>query len=319
VPFHRVQPAFALAAARADVDLPLAALAARAGLSPFHLHRLFVAVAGETPKQYTLRLRVARAAVLLLTTDQAVLDIALSCGFQSHEAFTRAFRKQFSMAPRSYRQRGFAGVVAAGGASSHAAVVRRVGPCIRLFHIPVDGPFMRSEMSYDVVEKELVPQSVLVARRRIKRSEIAAAIGEALPHIFHYAQQRGLALAGHPFTRYIDIGAGLLTIEPGMRVVGREAGAAGDGTAPRTAQAPGLPDGAVVEDMLPGGPTATTVHAGSYESLSDAYAALESWMEANGRSASGPPWESYITDPAEHPDPKDWKTEVAWPIGARSS
>jgi AraC family transcriptional regulator len=312
VPFHRVQPALALAAARADVDLPLAVLAARARLSTFHLHRLFVAVAGETPKQYTLRLRIARAAALLLTTNQSVLDIALSCGFQSHEAFTRAFRKQFAMPPRSYRQRGFAASVDAGGASSHAAAVRRVGPCVGLFHTAVDGPFMRSDMSYDVVEKKLVPQSVLVARRRVKRSEIASAIGETLPHIFQYAQQHGLALAGHPFTRYVEVGAGLLTIEPGMRVVGRQAVASGD--APGAGQAQGPRDGAVVEDTLPGGPTATTVHAGSYESLSDAYAALERWMEANGRSAAGPPWESYITDPAEHPDPKDWKTEVAWPI-----
>jgi AraC family transcriptional regulator len=301
-PFKRVQPALALAAATVDEDLPLSALAAGTGLSPFHLHRLFVAVAGETPKQYTLRLRLARAAVLLLTTDQTVLDIALACGFQSHEAFTRAFRRQFATTPRSYRQRGFAG---AGDASSHAAAVQRVGPCIRLFHIAENGGFERSEMSYQVVEKELAAQPVLVARRRVKRSEIAAAIVEVLPRIFQYAQQHGLALEGHPFTRYVDVGAGLLTIEPGIRVAG-----GGLGRAPQ-----GQPqDGGVVEDTLPAGPAATTMHAGPYESLSEAYAALETWMEAQGRTAAGAPWESYITDPAQHPDPKDWRTEVSWPV-----
>ena len=75
-------------------------------------------------------------------------------------------------------------------------------------------------MTYSIVKKELAPQPVLVVRRRVKRSEIAGAIGEALPHIFQYAQQHGIALAGHPFTRYVEVGAGLLTIEPGMRVVG---------------------------------------------------------------------------------------------------
>ena len=37
-------------------------------------------------------------------------------------------------------------------------------------------------------------------------------------------------------------------------------------------------------------------------------------MESNGVPAAGAPWESYITDPAEYPDPKDWKTEVCWPF-----
>jgi effector-binding domain-containing protein len=37
-------------------------------------------------------------------------------------------------------------------------------------------------------------------------------------------------------------------------------------------------------------------------------------MATEGFTPAGPPWESYITDPAEHPDPKDWQTEVLWPI-----
>ena len=306
-PFNRVQPALAFAAARPEVDLPLAALSARAGLSPFHFHRLFTAVAGETPKQYTLRLRVCRGAALLLTSEHSVLDIALSCGFQSHEAFTRAFARQFGMTPRAYRARGFArGALTAG--APHAAVVRQVGPCVGLFHVRANGLLERNDMSYSIVKKDLAPQPVLIVRRRVKRSEIAAAIGEALPHIFQYAQQHGIPLTGHPFTRYVDVGAGLLTIEPGMRV-------AGPRLAPeRTAAAapPGEP--AVVEDVLPGGPAVTTIHEGSYETLSEAYAALEKWMESERLPVAGAPWESYITDPAEHPDPKDWKTEVSWPV-----
>jgi AraC family transcriptional regulator len=307
--FKRVQPALAFAAARPDEDLPLAALSARAGLSPFHLHRMFVAVAGETPKHYTLRLRVSRGAALLLTTGHSVLDVALSCGFQSHEAFIRAFKRQFKMTPRVYRARGFAAGV--GGGASHAALIQRVGPCVGLFHVHPDGRPQRSEMTYSIVKKDLVPQPVLVVRRRVKRSDIAAAIGEALPHIFQYAQQHGIALAGHPFTRYVEVGAGLLTIEPGMRVVGSPQRPASIDDAARK---PASPEAGVVEDTLPAGPAATTVHEGSYETLSEAYAALESWMESNGLPAAGPPWESYITDPAEFPDPKDWKTEVCWPV-----
>src|ERR1700722_16949426 len=116
-PLERVQPVLAYAAAHLDEDLSLGALADHAGGSAFHLHRLFSAAAGESPKQFTLRLRLGRAAAMLLTTRESVLDIALACGFQSHEAFTRAFRKRFGIAPTGYRARGFAGNVVAAEAT----------------------------------------------------------------------------------------------------------------------------------------------------------------------------------------------------------
>jgi len=40
------------------------------------------------------------------------------------------------------------------------------------------------------------------------------------------------------------------------------------------------------------------------------------WIEAQGLAPSGAPWESYVTDPGNFPDPKDWKTEVVWPLKA---
>jgi AraC family transcriptional regulator len=305
-----VQPALALAAARPDGDLRLAVLAAHAGLSAFHLHRVLSAVTGETPKEYTLRLRLSHAAALLLTTGQSVLDVALSCGFNSHEAFTRAFKRHFDITPRAYRARGFATTVTPAEAASHARLVRETGPCIGLFHVRTNGRRENNHMAYQIEKKELAAQPVLVARRRVSRSEIATAITEVLPHIFQYAQQHGIALSGHPFTRYVDVGAGLLTIEPGIRVAGplpAEAAAARQAAA----------SGGVVEDVLPGGPAAVTTHMGPYDTLSNAYSAIETWMEAEGQAAAAAPWESYITDPAEHPDPKDWRTDVAWPLKQR--
>jgi AraC family transcriptional regulator len=307
VSFARVQPALAFAAASPD-DVRLAVLAAHAGLSAFHLHRLVSSVAGETPKAYTERLRISRAATLLLTSRHSVLDVALSCGFNSHEAFSRAFKRRYGITPRVYRVRGFATAVTAAEAAAHAALVRQVAPCVGLFHLRPEGRAKEQDMSYEIETKELAPQPVLVARRRVKRSEIATAITEVLPHVFQYAQQHGIALSGHPFTRYVDVGAGLLTIEPGIRVVG-----GGTPTGAGTA----VVGGGVVEDVLPAGPAAVTMHAGPYETLTEAYGAIEAWMEANGRSPAGAPWESYVTDPAEHPDPKDWRTEVSWPLRLR--
>ncbi|HET9830724.1 MAG TPA: helix-turn-helix transcriptional regulator, partial [Vicinamibacterales bacterium] len=110
--FDRARAAVAASAAEVDGDLPLSELAARTGLSPFHLHRVFSAATGETPKQYGLRIRLSQAGALLLTSGQSVLSVAMSCGFRSPEVFTRAFRRQFGMTPSAYRARGFSSPVA---------------------------------------------------------------------------------------------------------------------------------------------------------------------------------------------------------------
>src|SRR5579871_3975020 len=106
--FAVMQNLLSYVAANLDGEVSLATLAARAGVSPYHLHRVFSRSLRETPKQFAFRLRLGRAAVLLLTTRNSVLDVALSCGFQSHEVFCRAFRRRFHMTPRAYRERGFA-------------------------------------------------------------------------------------------------------------------------------------------------------------------------------------------------------------------
>ena len=72
--------------------------------------------------------------------------------------------------------------------------------------------------------------------------------------------------------------------------------------------------GEIVADTLPGGPVATTTHMGPYDTLTEAYAAIEQWIAAEGLVAAGAPWEAYVTDPGDYPDPKDWKTEVFWPV-----
>ncbi len=300
--FRQVQPVLAFAAAHPEEDLSLAALAGQAGISPYHLHRIFATAVGETPKRLTLRLRLERAAAMLLSANDSVLDVALACGFRSHEVFCRAFRRRFGTSPSAYRLRGFAGGGDAAQAGVHAALVNGIGLCIGLYHITLSEEVRKGHMSYSITTKEIAAQPVLLVRRRIKRPEIAKTIGESLPLVFLQAQKVGAALAGHPFARYLDWGPGMTTIEAGMPVQ-TPGGAAGDGE--------------VLSDTLPGGLVATTTHAGLYDKLTEAHAAIQEWIEAEGLQAAGAPWESYVTDPGEFPDPKDWKTEVFWPLAPR--
>jgi AraC family transcriptional regulator len=289
----RIQPLLAFTAAHLDEELSLARLAERSGLSPFHLHRIFSAAAQETPKQYTLRLRLDRATVLLLTTDDSVLDVALACGFGSHEAFCRAFRRRFGIPPARYRDRGFDSDPSPAQLRVNADAVARAGPCLRLFRRTNIGEIM----PYSITRKEIAPQPVLVVESRVKPSEIAATLASALGLVFQHGQVSGAAFAGQPFTRYLDWGPGIITMEAGMPIA-----------------APGTTGGEVRADMLPGGLVATTIRMGAYDKLNEAHAAVQVWIEEQGLKPGGAPWEVYVTDPADYPNPADWKTEIFWPI-----
>src|SRR5215469_10725742 len=211
VPFEEMQKVLAHLETHLDGDVSLKALAVKAGYSEFHLHRLFAKAIGETPGQLRLRLRLGRGALLLLTGGDSLLDVALSCGFQSHEAFCRAFRRRFGMTPRTYRKRGFAQRLEASQAKDHIRFARKIAPCVGLYRMKREPESEEHNMTYSVTREELTPQPVLVVRRRVKRSEIASTIAVALPRVFAYAERNGIALAGLPFTRYVEMGPGLIT------------------------------------------------------------------------------------------------------------
>jgi len=88
-----------------DRPLELSELAGVAHFSPFHFHRLFSAWMGETLGDYLRRRRLELAAMRLAAQPRLpVLNVALSVGFGSSEAFTRAFKARFGSAPTNWRQ-----------------------------------------------------------------------------------------------------------------------------------------------------------------------------------------------------------------------
>ncbi len=89
---------------RADRSLSLGILANEARLSPYHFLRTFEQVTGVTPHQYVRRARLREAATRLLIEPAKVLDVALDCGFGDISAFNRAFRSEFGVSPRVFRQ-----------------------------------------------------------------------------------------------------------------------------------------------------------------------------------------------------------------------
>ena len=80
-------------------------LSRETGLSRFVITRLFAEATGLTVAAYLRGRRLTQAAKLLADSDMTVLRIADAIGYGSHEAFTRAFRREFGMTPEALRQR----------------------------------------------------------------------------------------------------------------------------------------------------------------------------------------------------------------------
>ena len=157
-------------------------------------------------------------------------------------------------------------------------------------------------MDYEITRKQISPQPVLVIQRRVQRSGIAGFLGEAFQKVFQFAGKNGITVVGPPLARYSEMSGDALTIEAGVPVA----------STPDNLPA----DSEIRRDTLPGGPAAFTVHMGPYEKLPDAMAAVDAWIKQQKLAPGGAPWESYVTDPGNLPDPKDWKTEVFCPLAS---
>jgi len=157
-------------------------------------------------------------------------------------------------------------------------------------------------MSLTVARKECAEQPLLLIRRRVARSELPAMLADCFGTLFGHGQRAGLPIAGWPLARYAAMGPGLWTVEAAMPLA-----------------APAAASGEMQPGSLLAGSAAFAVHVGPYERLPETHAVIERWIEAQGYAVAGAPWESYVTDPAEHPDPADWRTEVYWPLARASS
>ncbi|WP_332476287.1 AraC family transcriptional regulator [Leptospira ainlahdjerensis] len=78
-------------------------LAFLSNFSPWHFHRIFSKLQGESVQEHIRRLRLEKAAYELKISNYPILEIAMEAGYKSNEAFTKAFRKVFAQTPKEFR------------------------------------------------------------------------------------------------------------------------------------------------------------------------------------------------------------------------
>ncbi|MBO5212120.1 MAG: helix-turn-helix transcriptional regulator [Clostridia bacterium] len=86
-------------------DITIDDVANHAGFSTDYFNRIFFAHTGFNVMEYIRFSRLKKAAHLLRVTNNDILDIALDCGYEAHESFSRTFKNQYGVSPREYRKK----------------------------------------------------------------------------------------------------------------------------------------------------------------------------------------------------------------------
>ncbi len=256
-------------------------LAAAAGMSPFHLHRVFRAVTGETIGAVAKRFRLARGLRLLRDSERPITEVALEVGYDTPQNFARAFKAASGRTPSEVRD----------DPDLTARVLNGLG---KPRFVPM------KDFSATNVTIEDLPAMPAIGIRHIGPP---AGLGVVFPRLMGWIASHGLV----PSVRAI-----CTVYQNDAREVPAAEFEAIACAVLGTAVEPG--DGMEVVE-LGGGPHACLVHEGSYEGLGHSYDALYGrWLPASGREpADRPPFEKYINDPSTTPV-DDLRTAIYLPL-----
>jgi AraC family transcriptional regulator len=273
-----------------DDPLDLKDLAMVAAFSPWHFHRIFRGMVGESVKEHVRRLRLERAASRLKHSVDPVIAIALDSGYETHESFTRAFRKMFGESPSGFR------------ADRLAPEVKRTSSGV---HYDPEGdlesftPLGDGATVMKVELQKVKPVRVAFLRHVGPYDQC----GQTWEWLLEWAGTRGMVGTG---TRMI----GVCHDDPEVTPAGMIRY-----DACITVDSHFKAEGELGVEEVGGGEYAVTTHFGPYERLGDTYAALAGrWIPRSGRMLrQGPCFEEYLNAP-ESTDPEDLLTDIYMPL-----
>jgi AraC family transcriptional regulator len=266
-------------------------------LSPFHFHRVFRGMLGEPLAAHVRRIRLERAATRLRLTRRSVIDIAFEAGYDSHEAFTRAFRAGFGLSPTEYRRRG--------------------GP-------PVASLTSRVRSGVHYADGQAGPRDFRSANNALQNMDV---IIEQLPparvaYIRHIGPYHSCGATWDRLCAWMGKEGYL---GPGCRFIGISYDDP-DGTpadkirydACVTVDQSFRPVDDIGVQTLAGGEYARVTHHGAYDDLKKVYAALlGQWLPRSGRTMRDLPcFEVYLNDPFST-EPEDLLTDIHLPLAPR--
>ncbi|HNO77312.1 MAG TPA: AraC family transcriptional regulator [Phycisphaerae bacterium] len=269
-----------------DDALSLEELASISCFSPYHFHRVFKGMVGESVMQHVRRLRLERAALRLVHTDQAITHVAFDAGYEALEAFSRAFRTAFGASPSEYRIERRQAILPLCASGIHFSP----DTLIKDFK-----PQSKGAESMDVRIEKLPPKRVAFVRNIGPYQEA----GKAWEKLMAWAGPRGLF---NPNASCLGLCHDDPDVTPADKIRYDACLAVGDDFEG---------EGEIGVQEISGGNYAIARHNGPYENLADTYAALcGQWLPSSGHEPrDAPPFEVYLNNPQDTP-PADLKTDV---------
>ena len=173
-----------------DKSFSLKELAAVANFSPYHFHRIFVAVSGESINFFTNRVRLQKAARLLKFSKAPISEVAFNCGYSSPATFSRSFKEYFGISPSVYKNKGII---------ENSKIRKELFP-IRDYLVPMS--IEEKEAKFPIEIKEL-PQR-RVAYIRIVDSYREGVVIKAFEYLVKWAKQMNLYSSETFFGMSID-------------------------------------------------------------------------------------------------------------------
>lgn len=269
-----------------DELLTLESLAKVACMSPFHFHRVFRGMLGETVIEHVRRLRIERAAHRLKHGNDTVVRLAFDAGYESHEAFTRAFTRHFGESPSRYR-------------ALRKEMTWPAAP--NTVHFKAQGLLSR----FDPVVSGTNDMKVRIEKRPRTRVAFVRNVGpyegsrQAWETLVSWVRKRGIF---GPSTQMFGLSHDDPDVTDPARVRYDACIAVTDDVEA---------EGEIGIQELPGGEFAVTMHEGSYDELGKTYAAVfGQWIPNNGYRAGDPPTlERYLNHPGATAE-ADLRTEL---------
>jgi len=287
-----------------DTEMQLGELAKVASFSPYHFHRIFRGMVGETLREYIQRLRIERSAnMLVLSPKKSITEIALDHGFSSSAHFARVFKDNYGMSASEWREGGYSNYSKTKskcdqpGSNTMEALDK-----ISSYLDPVTNNFKwritmsgSSKLSADVEIREISDIHVAYVRNTGPYAGNEELFSGLFMKLMQWAQPRGLFKPPETqaFTIYHDDPK--VTDDDKLRI-------SVCFSVPKETEV----DGEIGKTVLPAGKYAVAKFEINPDQYGDAWGAVYSgWLPESGYQPDDRPcFEHYLNNPREHPEGK---------------
>jgi AraC family transcriptional regulator len=154
-----------------DEDLDLNKLADIAYMSPYHWHRVYLAVYGESVVATVKRLRLQGAATLLIRGDLPITKIAKQSGYPNVQSFTRIFAAAYGLPPARYRKEGHFSLLSQAVSNPTRSdkmytVAIKTIPAVELFGLEHEGSYLKINQTFDLIGSSASARSLFTVDTR---------------------------------------------------------------------------------------------------------------------------------------------------------